>query len=79
MTISAWRVERFPENARYIQSWDRNAWTMLEQLAEVGFDETARRFGAPAEAPPTAELVARRTRVFGAALAPLTYSTRCTW
>ena len=79
VTISAWRVERFPENARYIQSWDRNAWTMLEQLAEVGFDETARRFGAPAETPPTAELVARRARVFGAALAPLTYSTRCTW
>ena len=51
VTISAWRVERFPENARYIQSWDRNAWSMLEQFAELGFDETARRFGAPPEPP----------------------------
>jgi 4-aminobutyrate aminotransferase-like enzyme/Ser/Thr protein kinase RdoA (MazF antagonist) len=75
VTISAWRVERFPENARYIQSWDRNAWSMLEQFAELGFDETARRFGAPSEVPATADLVARRAGVFGTALAPLTYST----
>lgn len=75
VTISAWRVERFPENARYIQSWDRNAWSILHQIAEIGFDETARRLGAPSAAPPTAELVARRAEVFGTALAPLTYST----
>ena len=75
VTISAWRVERFPENARYIQSWDRNAWSMLEQFAKLGFDETARRFGAPSEVPATADLVARRAGVFGTALAPLTYST----
>ena len=75
VTISAWRVKRFPENARYIESWDRNAWSMLEQFAELGFDETARRFGAPPETPPTAELVARRAEVFGTALAPLAYST----
>jgi 4-aminobutyrate aminotransferase-like enzyme/aminoglycoside phosphotransferase (APT) family kinase protein len=75
VTISAWRVERFPENARYIQSWDRNAWSMLEQFAKLGFDETARRFGAPSEVPATADLVARRAEVFGTALAPLTYST----
>ncbi len=75
VTISAWRVERFPENARYIQSWDRNAWSMLEQFAEIGFDRTARRFGAPSDTPPTAELIARRAEVFGTALAPLTYST----
>ena len=74
VTISAWRVQRFPENARYIQSWDRNAWSMLEQFAELGFDETAGRFGAPGGQPTTDELVARRDRVFGTALAPLTYS-----
>ena len=32
VTISAWRVQRFPENARYIQSWDRTAWSMLEHV-----------------------------------------------
>jgi 4-aminobutyrate aminotransferase-like enzyme/Ser/Thr protein kinase RdoA (MazF antagonist) len=75
VTISAWRVERFPENARYIQSWDRNAWSILQQFVERGFDDAARRLGAPSEIPPTAELVARRAEVFGTALAPLTYST----
>jgi 4-aminobutyrate aminotransferase-like enzyme/Ser/Thr protein kinase RdoA (MazF antagonist) len=75
VTISAWRVERFPENARYIQSWDRNAWSMLTQFADLGFDETARRLGAPTETPRTADLIARRAEVFGTALAPLTYST----
>jgi 4-aminobutyrate aminotransferase-like enzyme/Ser/Thr protein kinase RdoA (MazF antagonist) len=75
VTISAWRVRRFPENARYIQSWDRTAWSMLEQFHELGPEETARRLGAPAPTPPTADLIARRSRVFGDALAPLTYST----
>jgi len=75
VTISAWRVERFPENAGYIQSWDRNAWSMLEHFAELGFDEVAGRFGAPSDPPPTTQLVARRAEVFGTALAPLTYST----
>ena len=75
VTISAWRVERFPENAGYIQSWDRNAWSLLERFAELGFDETARRFGAPTEPPPTADLIAARAEVFGTAIAPLTYST----
>jgi 4-aminobutyrate aminotransferase-like enzyme/Ser/Thr protein kinase RdoA (MazF antagonist) len=75
VTISAWRVQRFPENARYIQSWDRTAWSMLEQFDELGPEETARRFGAPEATPPTADLIARRSRVFGDALAPLTYST----
>ncbi len=74
VTISAWRVRRFPENARYIQSWDRTAWSMLEQFDALGPDETARRFGAPADAPSTSALVERRGRVFGTALAPLTYS-----
>lgn len=75
VTISAWRVQRFPENARYIQSWDRNAWSMLEQFDQLGPDETARRFGAPTPTPPTSDLIARRADVFGTALAPLTYST----
>jgi 4-aminobutyrate aminotransferase-like enzyme/Ser/Thr protein kinase RdoA (MazF antagonist) len=75
VTISAWRAERFPENAPYIQSWDRNAWSLLEQVAELGFDETARLLGAPAGQPSTADLIARRAEVFGTALAPLTYST----
>ncbi|MDH4113055.1 MAG: aminotransferase class III-fold pyridoxal phosphate-dependent enzyme [Actinomycetota bacterium] len=75
VTISAWRVQRFPENAGYIQSWDRHCWHMLEQFEELGAHETARRFGAPDAASSTDGLIERRARVFGTALAPLTYST----
>jgi 4-aminobutyrate aminotransferase-like enzyme/Ser/Thr protein kinase RdoA (MazF antagonist) len=74
VTISAWRVRRYPENAQYIQGWDREAWSILEQFDELGFDETARRFGAPHPRPATADLIARRDHVFGTALSPLTYS-----
>jgi 4-aminobutyrate aminotransferase-like enzyme/Ser/Thr protein kinase RdoA (MazF antagonist) len=75
VTISAWRVRRFPENAAYIQGWDRESWSMLEQFAELGPDETSRRFGATGPPPATAALIERRDAVFGTALAPLTYST----
>ena len=43
LTISAWRVQRFPENQRYILSWDRNAVHMLGQFEAVGFGEAGRR------------------------------------
>ena len=75
VTISAWRVRLFPENANYIQSWDRDCWHMLELFDELGPDETARRFGASQPSPPTDQLRGRRDRVFGTALAPLTYAT----
>ena len=75
VTISAWRVRRFPENAAYIQGWDRECWSMLEQFAALGPEETARRFGAVDPPAQTDALVERRARVFGTALAPLTYST----
>jgi len=32
VTISAWRVERYPENAAYIQAWDDDSWKLLEQF-----------------------------------------------
>ena len=75
VTISAWRVRRFPENAAYIQGWDREAWSMLEQFEALGPQETARRLGATDPPPPTDALIERRARVFGTALSPLTYST----
>ena len=75
VTISAWRVRRFPENAVYIQGWDRESWSILEQFAELGPEETARRLGAADPPPPTDALIERRARVFGTALAPLTYAT----
>jgi 4-aminobutyrate aminotransferase-like enzyme/Ser/Thr protein kinase RdoA (MazF antagonist) len=75
VVISAWRVRRFPENARYIQSWDANAWSLLEALTDLDPATLAQRFGAPEPPPATARLIERRDEVFGTALAPLTYST----
>src|SRR5262249_42612178 len=28
VSISAWRVERYPENAEYIQAWDEDSWQL---------------------------------------------------
>jgi 4-aminobutyrate aminotransferase-like enzyme/Ser/Thr protein kinase RdoA (MazF antagonist) len=80
--ISAWRTRRFPEND-YITGWAEPAWALLDQLERVGFDESSRRLAAAARAPvmrgrraalvPDDELIARRQRVLGSALEPLSY------
>jgi 4-aminobutyrate aminotransferase-like enzyme/Ser/Thr protein kinase RdoA (MazF antagonist) len=74
VTISAWRVRRYPENAAYIQSWDAGSWALLGQLADTGFDRAAAEFGAPARAVPSDRLEERRNRVLGPAATRLSYS-----
>jgi 4-aminobutyrate aminotransferase-like enzyme/Ser/Thr protein kinase RdoA (MazF antagonist) len=74
VTISAWRVERYPENADYIQSWDADSWTLLELFADYGADTVARELGAPRPYTATRTLSQRRRRVLGSALTDLTYS-----
>src|SRR5687768_3456252 len=39
VTISAWRVRRYPENAAYIQAWDADSWAQLELLDSLDGDE----------------------------------------
>jgi 4-aminobutyrate aminotransferase-like enzyme/aminoglycoside phosphotransferase (APT) family kinase protein len=73
VTISAWRVERYPENAEYIQSWDADSWTLLELFDEVGLDAVARELGATQPPIATDELVGRRSAALGSALTGLTY------
>src|SRR5205823_6318288 len=73
VTISAWRVERYPENAEYIQNWDADSWALLEQFDALGYDEVALELGAPGPVVPTPELTRRRYAVLGPALTPLTY------
>ena len=72
VAISAWRVERYPENAEYIQSWDDESWALLEQFDALGFDDVAHELGAsrgrgdrraPPEAQPGARLGAHRAHV----------------
>jgi 4-aminobutyrate aminotransferase-like enzyme/Ser/Thr protein kinase RdoA (MazF antagonist) len=73
VVISAWRVERFPENAAYIQSWDADSWTLLEHFDAVGADAVARELGAPQPEAESGELLHRRSAVLGSALTGLTY------
>jgi 4-aminobutyrate aminotransferase-like enzyme/Ser/Thr protein kinase RdoA (MazF antagonist) len=73
VTISAWRVERYPENAEYIQNWDADSWALLEQFDALGYDQVAQELGAPRPLVPTPELARRRYAVLGPALTPLTY------
>jgi 4-aminobutyrate aminotransferase-like enzyme/Ser/Thr protein kinase RdoA (MazF antagonist) len=73
VTISAWRVERYPENAEYIQNWDDDSWALLEQFDALGYDEVAQDLGAPKPLVPTPELARRRYAVLGPALTELHY------
>jgi 4-aminobutyrate aminotransferase-like enzyme/Ser/Thr protein kinase RdoA (MazF antagonist) len=73
VAISAWRVERYPENAEYIQSWDDESWSLLEQFDALGLDAVAPELGAPQRPVPTGELLKRRSAALGSALTGLTY------
>jgi 4-aminobutyrate aminotransferase-like enzyme/aminoglycoside phosphotransferase (APT) family kinase protein len=74
VAISAWRVERYPENAAYIQAWDDDSWRALELFATTGFDVVSRELGAAPPLEPTAALIDRRRALLGAALTDLTYA-----
>jgi 4-aminobutyrate aminotransferase-like enzyme len=73
VAISAWRVERYPENAAYIQSWDDDSWALLELFAAIGMDEVSYELGAARPREATSELARRRRRLLGPALTDLTY------
>lgn len=73
VAISAWRVERYPENATYIQSWDDDSWPLIELFDEIGPEQFASEFGAQAPPTATAALARRRQAALGALLTPLTY------
>ena len=74
VTISAWRVERYPENAAYIQAWDDDSWKLLEQFDAYGSDKVAVELGAPQPVVPTSQLAKRREAALGPALTGLTYA-----
>jgi 4-aminobutyrate aminotransferase-like enzyme len=74
VTISAWRVERYPENAAYIQAWDDDSWKLLEQFDAFGYDKVAVELGAPRPVVPTSQLAKRREAALGPALTGLTYA-----
>ena len=65
VTISAWRVVRYPENAEYIEAWDAATWPLLEQLAADGPDRARRELTGTGATVADAELAERRRRVLG--------------
>ncbi len=73
VVISAWRVARYPENAKYIQAWDADSWRLLELIGEIGGDRFSRELGASAPPAGKEALARRRTDVLGAALTGLSY------
>jgi 4-aminobutyrate aminotransferase-like enzyme/Ser/Thr protein kinase RdoA (MazF antagonist) len=74
VSISAWRVQRYPENAEYIQAWDEDSWRLLEHFSRVGLDKVAVELGAEPPLVSTSQLVRSRRRRLGAALTDLTYA-----
>ena len=79
--ISAERTRRYPDNA-YIHGWAEPAWALLAELERVGWDAAGRRLETAARRRAwrpaggwanDEELLARRRRILGSALEPLTY------
>ena len=76
--ISVERTRQYPDNA-YIHGWSEPAWELLAQLDRIGFDEASRRLTVIGRSPMRSsgatddQLIARRRRVLGSALEPLSY------
>jgi 4-aminobutyrate aminotransferase-like enzyme/Ser/Thr protein kinase RdoA (MazF antagonist) len=79
VTIAAWRVRRYPENAAYIMANADLAWRLLEQLDALRWPKLEEALSAVqsrgmlGSRPGEAELLARRGKVLGPALSPLSY------
>lgn len=87
--ISAWRRDRFPENAKLSARVEADAWPPLKLLEKVGVDEASRHFREAAEvtkrraasmtirrrdAPPSVDaLLRRRRQALGPALEAASY------
>jgi len=74
VAITRWRARRYPDNAEYLLSWDDDLWSLLELFDRLGPDTVALELGAARHPAATGELRARRSRVMGALLTPLSYA-----
>jgi 4-aminobutyrate aminotransferase-like enzyme/Ser/Thr protein kinase RdoA (MazF antagonist) len=73
IAISSWRAARGLEDAGFAERYNDSAEAIVRAFLATGWDETARRLGGARRPAPDAELIARRARVLGPALEPLTY------
>ena len=74
VSISAWRVISYPENAEYIQAWDPGSWMLLNLFDRVGIETVAQELGAARPRVASAELAKRRRQALGWGITALTYS-----
>ena len=68
VVVTAWRSERYPDNAAYAESSEPAARAFLDAIEATGIDTVARRFreaarGLPYRSVPTRDLLERRRRV----------------
>ena len=68
VVVTAWRSERYPDNAAYAESSEPAARAFLDAIEATGLDTVARRFreacrGLPYRSSDTGELLERRRRV----------------
>jgi 4-aminobutyrate aminotransferase-like enzyme len=74
IAISSWRVARGLEEQRFAERYNAPCLRMLETMEAAGWDDVARRLGAPGPPRPDATLAGRRAAVFGPAVDPLFYA-----
>ena len=70
--LFGWRAERHPDN-EYLRGWEEGLWPLLGYLVDEGCDALRARLRVSASGADAATMIARRERVFGPALSPLTY------
>ena len=82
ITIANWRARRYPENTAYIMASVDSAWNLLALFNELGWPDIEARLRAACNPdhtkawrgrPAMNDVLARRERVLGPALSPLTY------
>ncbi len=75
ITISSWRAAQGLEDPAFAERYNGSVARTIGTLLDTGWDEVARRFGAEVAAVGgRTRLIARRERVLGPALEPLTYA-----
>lgn len=73
IAISSWRAVRGLEDAEFARRYSDKAEAIIRAILAAGWAETARRLGGARRPATGAELSARRGRVLGPALEPLSY------
>jgi 4-aminobutyrate aminotransferase-like enzyme/Ser/Thr protein kinase RdoA (MazF antagonist) len=73
IALSSWRSDRGLEDATFAERYNAPVARTIETLLDVGWDEAARRLGAPGTVAPSGALAVRREAVLGPAMEALTY------